>query len=76
MREIRHEMKATMQRIGKLKDMPVRLQINKGRNKFVQVDGTIRDTYPAVFTFVSGADVQTYSYSDVLTKNIRIFPQT
>ncbi|MBR2442169.1 MAG: Veg family protein, partial [Clostridia bacterium] len=47
---------------------------NTGRNKFVERIGEIVDLYPAVFSFRSGEETATFSYSDLLTKIVRIYP--
>jgi Protein of unknown function (DUF1021). len=74
MREIQYKLDDTKLRIERLKGLPVKLLINRGRNKFFEYDGCVDTTYPNVFTVrVSNYDtpLMTFSYSDVMTKNIR-----
>ena len=74
MREIVYKLDEAKSRAEKLKGIQVRFKINKGRNKFVFLDGAIEDVFPAVFTVRAGEDIKTFPYSDLLTKNVRIFP--
>ncbi len=75
MREIVYGLNQVKRRAERLKGVPVRIRINKGRNKFVIKEGEISDVFPAVFTFSSGEENFTFSYSDLLTKNVKIFPR-
>ncbi|MDR2167433.1 MAG: Veg family protein [Clostridiales bacterium] len=56
----------------------VMLETNKGRQKSMVTSGTIENTYPAIFTILldaaQGGPSRTvsYSYTDVLTKNVEI----
>ena len=74
MREAVYKMDEAKRRAERLKGITVRLKINKGRNKFVERIGEIVDLYPAVFSFRSGEETTTFSYSDLLTKIVRIYP--
>ncbi len=74
MREIVYRLDEAKLRAEKLKGIKVRFKINKGRNKFVFLDGTIEDVFPAVFTVRAENEIKTFPYSDLLTKNVRIFP--
>ncbi|HRU84207.1 MAG: Veg family protein [Christensenellales bacterium] len=76
MREIKLSMTDTKKRIEMLKGISVLLKVNRGRNKIVTMTGSVRDIYPSVWTFEPAGEepLQTFSYSDVLTKNIRIYP--
>ncbi len=74
MREIIYKIDEAKKRAERLKGVKVRFKIHKGRNKFVCREGEIEDTFPAVFTFVTDGETLTFSYSDLLTKNVRIFP--
>ncbi len=73
MREIKHEIGFAKERVEKLKGIPVRLRVNRGRNKTSDYIGEIRDNYAAVFTFRTKDELMTFSYNDLLTKNILIF---
>ncbi|MCL2169120.1 MAG: Veg family protein [Defluviitaleaceae bacterium] len=57
----------------------VMLESNKGRQKSMVSSGTIQKTYPSIFTIVldevanqGPARTVSYSYTDVLTKNVEI----
>lgn len=69
----------TKERVRRLQGVDVRLKVNRGRNNFVNVQGRVKELYPAVFTFEAEdtkSPILTFSYVDVLTKNVRIFPST
>lgn len=74
MREIVYGLEYAKSRAERLKGKTVRIKINKGRNKFVEKVGCVQDLFPAIFTFVSGSETLTFSYSDLLTKMVKIFP--
>lgn len=76
MREVRLELDAAKQRIKKLQNMPLRIRINKGRNKFITFDGEIKEVYPFVFVIESYEDKKQYShnYTDVLTHSVLFGP--
>ena len=50
----------------------VALKINMGRNKEDFCEGVIMDIYPYVFTVKVGEFVKSFSYNDVLTKDVII----
>lgn len=74
MREIVYGLDYAKRRAERLKGMLVRIRINKGRNKYIERRGEIADLFPAVFTFFSENETLTFSYSDLLTKKVKIFP--
>lgn len=59
-------------KILSLKGREVEVNINRGRKKFDNLSGTIKDVYPSVFTIVSAdhENIQTFSYYDVLCGNV------
>lgn len=61
-----------------LKGIDVRLEVNEGRNRFVTYDGMIENLYPYIFTFQSvlygEKRILSFSYVDLMTKRIKIFP--
>lgn len=63
-----------------LQGIDVKLEVNEGRNRFVYYEGKIQDLYPYVFTFVAFLYGQerllSFSYVDLMTKRIKIFPVT
>lgn len=55
----------------------VKIKANKGRKKVVTREGVIYQTYPSIFIVKvnNNSDVQrcvSYSYTDILTKNIEL----
>ena len=56
----------------------VRVRANKGRHKYAVAEGVLQDSYPSVFTVRLNADgdnaqrVVSYSYTDVLTKDVQL----
>lgn len=45
-------------------------KVNIGRNKYEYLEGIILNTYPFLFTIKTNNEIKSFSYSDVLTKNI------
>ena len=45
-------------------------KVDIGRNKYEYIEGIILDAYPYLFTIKTDNEVKSFSYSDVLTKNI------
>lgn len=76
MRKIKLEMDAVKLQISALKNSRVVMYINKGRKKIIKLAGTVIDVYPSVFTVkIEGSkslDIQSYSFSDVLTGDVRL----
>ena len=66
MREATNNISVAVERVKNLKGIDLTLLINRGRNRFIRVDGVIEDLYPNVFT------VKT---EDAHTKNVRFFPR-
>ena len=50
----------------------VSLQINMGRNKEDFCEGIVMEMYPYIFTVKVGNLVKSFSYNDVLTKDVII----
>jgi uncharacterized protein Veg len=47
-------------------------KVNIGRNKYETFEGIIDKTYPFLFTIKNGEEIKSFSYADILTKNIII----
>ena len=45
-------------------------KVDIGRNKYEYIEGIILNTYPFLFTIKTDNEIKSFSYSDVLTKNI------
>lgn len=77
MNEVKHNIETTKMRVNILKGKDIRFQVNLGRNKLIEFDGYIDELYPQIFTVLADIDGKettlSYSYSDVLTKNVKFF---
>ncbi len=74
MREITDGMERTMVRIRLLAGLPLRIRVNRGRNKIEQFDRRIENVYPKIFTVrKTDGEISTFSYSDVVAKNIKFY---
>ena len=76
MREIILKIDEVKRRVGMIVGQPMTFEINRGRNKFVKFEGYVQDAYPAIFTvrcLMEGEEeLQSYSYNDILTRNVKI----
>lgn len=45
-------------------------KVDIGRNKYEYIEGIITGIYPFLFTIKTESEIKSFSYSDVLTKNI------
>ena len=59
-------------RIKNLLNKQVRLKVNIGRNKFEYYNGVIEGMYDSVFTVSVNGIIKSFSYADLLTKNVLI----
>lgn len=79
MRKIKLEMDSVKAQVQELKGSRIIMYINKGRKKILKLYGTVVDIYPSVFTVkIEGSkslDIQSYSFSDVLTGDVRLEEQ-
>lgn len=74
MRDVKLTIRQTKSQIGVLKGTAVRLRVNRGRNKIEMLCGTIEDAYPSIFTLrTESGDLQTFSYQDVVTENVKFY---
>jgi uncharacterized protein Veg len=74
MKEVKYSLDDAKSRLFGLKGINVTLRVNLGRNKIVEYIGAVENLYASVFTVKSEADaIKTYSYSDVLTGNVRFY---
>ena len=58
--------------IMKLKDAKLKIRINLGRNKSEYLEGKICKVHPNIFTISTNKGLKSFSYSDVIIKNIVI----
>lgn len=47
-------------------------KVNIGRNKYEIFEGTVEKVYPFLFILKLENEIKTFSYADILTKNIVI----
>ena len=76
MRKVQYNIEEVKREIAALCDCRIKMHINKGRKKIIVLTGKVVDVYPSVFTVkIEGSkslDIQSYSYSDVLTGDVRL----
>ncbi len=58
--------------IKEIKGKKVKLKIDVGRNKEEAYIGVIGDAYSNIWTFKTGSLVKSFSYSDILTRQVII----
>lgn len=78
MRESTKSISNAVERVKNLKGIDLKLLINRGRNKYISVDGVIENLYPNVFTVKTEnahTKILTLTYADVMMKNVRFFPR-
>lgn len=53
----------------------LKIVVHKGRNRYESFEGRVECMYPNVFTVSSeGAGLKTFSYSDVVTRHVKLTP--
>lgn len=73
MRRVTTSLEEIKLKILALKGSQVAMNVNRGRKKYEQISGIIKDVYPSVFTVETTLEkVQTFSYYDVLCGNIQL----
>lgn len=71
MRTIPQNINLTKLQVKNLIGAPIKLKVNRGRNKIEFIEGKIESAYPQIFTIRShNGDLNSFSYSDILAKNI------
>ena len=67
-------MEQALRRVKLLAGVPIKIKVNRGRNKVERFGGKIEDVYPKVFTVrKSDGAIDTFSYSDVVAGNVKFF---
>lgn len=77
MREATNNISVAVERVKNLKGIDLKLLINRGRNRFIRVDGVIEDLYPNVFTVKTEdahTKILTLTYADVNDEKRSDFP--
>ena len=77
MRNIQQDIKGTIQKLTEMKGVNYIIKVNRGRNRIETIEGMIENIYPAIFTVrATGGELNTFSYADLLSKNIMFKPKT
>ena len=58
--------------VSSLKGKSLLFKVNIGRNKSEKFEGEILKTYPSLFTVRTNGIIMSFTYSDVLTKDVVI----
>lgn len=58
--------------IEELKGKQATIKYSLGRNKYEKYNGIIKETYNKIFLFETNGIKKSFSYVDVLTKNVKI----
>lgn len=56
--------------VSSLKGKSLLFKVNIGRNKSEKFEGEILNTYPSLFTVRTNGIIKSFTYSDVLTKDV------
>ena len=74
--QMKSQLDDVKKQISDLKGSPIKMKINRGRNKIETFDAVIEQVYPSVFTIKTCSDKQlesqTFSYFDVLCGDVRV----
>ena len=60
------------EKIKSLCDVKIKIKINLGRNKYEYHEGFIDKIHPNIFTVKTSNCIKTFTYTDVLIKNVVI----
>ena len=72
MREITYSTEGLFERVRALTGLRVKLKVNRGRNKIELIEGVLENAYPNIFTVrKASGEVSSFSYADVISKNVR-----
>ena len=58
--------------LHKYKNKKIIVKVNLGRNKHEKYVGTLENFYPNLFTVKTNSNIKSFSYVDLLTKEINI----
>ena len=58
--------------INDLKGIKLKLKVNLGRNKYEYLEGIIDKIHPNLFVVNTNKGIKSFSYSDVIVKNVVI----
>ena len=60
------------EQVEKMLNKNVRIKVNVGRNKYEYYEGIILAVYPFLFTVMVDTQVKSFSYVDLLTKDVQL----
>ena len=60
------------EQVESLRGKKVKIKVNAGRNKYEHYEGVILVTYPYLFTVQVGAMIKSFTYVDLLTKDVQL----
>lgn len=66
------------QKLECIKNEEIQIAVNRGRKRFVKFNAKLVSLYPSVFTVVVENSVpkeRSYSYTEVLCGNVRVYPK-
>ena len=78
MRKQLETIESVKKRLENIKGKEIEIAVNRGRRKFLKFDAQLKNIYPSVFTVISpnlGETEKSYSYTEVLCGNVKIFPK-
>lgn len=74
MREITQDINLTIRLVKDMTGTKIKLKVNRGRNKIELMEGAVENVYPKIFTFRrTDGELNSFSYSDILSKNIKFY---
>ena len=74
MREITQDINKTITLVKGIAGTRIKLKVNRGRNKIDVMEGSVESVYPRIFTFRrSDGELSSFSYSDILSNNIKFY---
>lgn len=60
----------TKEKVKTLLNKKIKIKVNIGRNKHEYYEGYIEKLHPNIFTIKTNQGVKSFTYTDVLTKNV------
>lgn len=60
------------EQVENLRGKRVKIKVNAGRNKYEYYEGEVLVTYPYLFTVMVDTQIKSFSYVDLLTKDVQL----
>ena len=60
----------TKEKVKTLLNKKIKIKVNIGRNKHEYYEGYIKKLHPNIFTIKTNQGIKSFTYTDVLTKNV------